>query len=66
MSDVLMEAGAIPLGKASQDPEGVLQTDFNAIQQVPYRLPDNKTVSGWKTNSTPDGGRNVGSTARNT
>jgi type VI secretion system secreted protein VgrG len=29
---------------------------FNAIQQVPYKLPENKTVSGWKTNSSPDGG----------
>ena len=29
---------------------------FNAIQQVPYKLPENKTVSGWKTNSTPEGG----------
>jgi type VI secretion system secreted protein VgrG len=29
---------------------------FNAIEQVPYKLPDNKTVSGWKTNTTPDGG----------
>ena len=29
---------------------------FNALQQVPYKLPDNKTVSGWKTNSTPEGG----------
>lgn len=29
---------------------------FNAIQQVPYKLPENKTVSGWKTNSSPGGG----------
>ncbi len=29
---------------------------FNAIEQVPYKLPDNKTVSGWKTNSSPGGG----------
>jgi type VI secretion system secreted protein VgrG len=29
---------------------------FNAIEQVPYKLPDNKTVSGWRTNSSPDGG----------
>ncbi|MFT3764626.1 MAG: type VI secretion system tip protein TssI/VgrG [Minicystis sp.] len=29
---------------------------FNAIQQVPYKLPENKTVSGWKTNSSPEGG----------
>jgi type VI secretion system secreted protein VgrG len=29
---------------------------FNAVQQVPYKLPDNKTVSGWKTNSSPGGG----------
>lgn len=28
---------------------------FNAIEQVPYKLPDNKTVSGWKTNSSPGG-----------
>ncbi|MBW2455288.1 MAG: type VI secretion system tip protein VgrG, partial [Deltaproteobacteria bacterium] len=26
---------------------------FNAVEQVPYKLPDNKTVSGWKTNSSP-------------
>jgi hypothetical protein len=26
---------------------------FNAVQQVPYKLPVNKTVSGWKTNSSP-------------
>ena len=33
---------------------------FNAIQQVPYKLPENKTVSGWKTSTTPggDGGYN--------
>jgi type VI secretion system secreted protein VgrG len=29
---------------------------FNAVQQVPYKLPENKTVSGWKTNTTPEGG----------
>ncbi len=29
---------------------------FNAVEQVPYKLPDNKTVSGWKTNTTPGGG----------
>jgi type VI secretion system secreted protein VgrG len=26
---------------------------FNAVEQVPYKLPDYKTVSGWKTNSSP-------------
>ncbi|MBI4703216.1 MAG: type VI secretion system tip protein VgrG [Deltaproteobacteria bacterium] len=29
---------------------------FNAVEQVPYKLPDNRTVSGWKTNSSPGGG----------
>ena len=29
---------------------------FNAVEQVPYKLPDNKTVSGWKTNTSPGGG----------
>jgi len=29
---------------------------YNAIEQVPYKLPDNKTVSGWKTSSSPGGG----------
>jgi type VI secretion system secreted protein VgrG len=29
---------------------------YNAVQQVPYKLPDNRTVSGWKTNSSPEGG----------
>jgi type VI secretion system secreted protein VgrG len=29
---------------------------FNAVEQVPYKLPDNKTVSGWKTNSSPGSG----------
>jgi len=29
---------------------------FNAVEQVPYKLPENKTVSGWKTNSSPGGG----------
>ena len=26
---------------------------FNAVQQVPYRLPEHKTRSAWKTNSSP-------------
>jgi hypothetical protein len=34
--DALQKKGPIPLGKASQDPEGQLQADFNAIQQVTY------------------------------
>ena len=28
---------------------------FNALEQVPYKLPENKTVSGWRTNSSPGG-----------
>jgi hypothetical protein len=30
------KAGPIPLGNANQGPEGVLQSDFNAIQEVTY------------------------------
>ena len=29
---------------------------FNALNPVPYKLPENKTVSGWKTNSSPNTG----------
>jgi type VI secretion system secreted protein VgrG len=29
---------------------------FNAVNPVPYKLPENKTVSGWKTNSSPTNG----------
>ncbi len=29
---------------------------YNQLNQVPYKLPDNKTVSGWKTNSSPTSG----------
>ncbi len=29
---------------------------FNALNPVPYKLPDNKTISGWKTNSSPTNG----------
>jgi type VI secretion system secreted protein VgrG len=29
---------------------------FNQLNPVPYKLPDNKTVSGWKTNSSPTNG----------
>ncbi len=29
---------------------------FNALNPVPYKLPDNKTESGWKTNSSPTSG----------
>jgi type VI secretion system secreted protein VgrG len=29
---------------------------FNGVEQVPYKLPENKTVSGWKTNTSPGGG----------
>ncbi|MEM6789841.1 MAG: type VI secretion system tip protein TssI/VgrG [Myxococcota bacterium] len=29
---------------------------FNGVEQVPYKLPENKTVTGLKTNSTPGGG----------
>jgi type VI secretion system secreted protein VgrG len=28
---------------------------FNATQPVPYKLPENKTQSGWKSNSSPEG-----------
>lgn len=27
---------------------------YNGLEQVPYKLPDNQTVSGWKTRSTPN------------
>lgn len=29
---------------------------YNALNPVPYKLPDNKTVSGWKTHSSPTTG----------
>jgi type VI secretion system secreted protein VgrG len=29
---------------------------YTNLQKVPYKLPDNKTQSGWKSNSTPGGG----------
>jgi type VI secretion system secreted protein VgrG len=29
---------------------------FNAREPVPYKLPENKTVSGWRTSSSPGGG----------
>jgi type VI secretion system secreted protein VgrG len=29
---------------------------YNAVNPVPYKLPENKTVSGWKTNSSPTSG----------
>jgi len=29
---------------------------YNAVNPVPYKLPENKTVSGWKTNSSPTTG----------
>jgi type VI secretion system secreted protein VgrG len=29
---------------------------YNQTQPLPYKLPDNKTVSGWKSNSSPGGG----------
>lgn len=29
---------------------------YNAVNPVPYKLPDNKTVSGWKSNSSPTTG----------
>ena len=29
---------------------------FNQLNPVPYKLPENKTVSGWKTNSSPTNG----------
>ena len=28
---------------------------FNALERVPYKLPENKTVSGWRTQSSPGG-----------
>ncbi len=34
--DAVQKAGPIPLGKANQDPEGQLQADFDAIQEVTY------------------------------
>ncbi len=34
--DATQKAGPIPLGKANQDPEGQLQADFDAIQEVTY------------------------------
>ena len=34
--DAAQKAGPIPLGKANQDPEGQLQSDFDAIQEVTY------------------------------
>ncbi len=34
--DATQKGGPIPLGKANQDPEGQLQADFNAIQEVTY------------------------------
>ena len=33
-----LRTGPIPLGKANQDPEGQLQSDFDAIQEVTYRV----------------------------
>jgi type VI secretion system secreted protein VgrG len=46
------------VGFLNGDPDQPVVTGrvFNALQQVPYKLPENKTVSGWKTSSTPDGG----------
>jgi type VI secretion system secreted protein VgrG len=46
------------VGFLDGDPDApiVVGRVFNAIEQVPYKLPDNKTVSGWKTNSSPGGG----------
>lgn len=29
---------------------------FNQLNPVPYKLPENKTISGWKTNSSPTNG----------
>ncbi len=34
--DATQKAGRIPLGKANQDPEGQLEADFDAIQEVTY------------------------------
>lgn len=34
--DATQKAGMIPLGKANSDPEGQLQADFDAIQEVTY------------------------------
>ena len=34
--DATQKAGPIPLGNANQDPEGQLQSDFDAIQEVTY------------------------------
>jgi type VI secretion system secreted protein VgrG len=45
------------VGFLDGDPDNpiVVGRVFNAVQQVPYKLPENKTVSGWKTNSSPGG-----------
>jgi len=33
---------------------------FNQLNPVPYKLPEHKTISGWRTNSTPTTPTNVG------
>lgn len=45
------------VGFVNGDPDQpiVVGRVYNAVEQVPYKLPDNKTVSGWKTNSSLGG-----------
>ncbi len=40
------------------DPDDPIITGrvFNALNPVPYKLPERKTISGWKTNSSPTNG----------
>ena len=46
------------VGFVNGDPDHpvVVGRVFNAVNPVPYPLPKNKTVSGWRTNSTPKNG----------
>lgn len=46
------------VGFLSGDPDDPIITGrvYNAVNPVPYKLPENKTVSGWKTNSSPTNG----------
>ena len=46
------------VGFLNGDPDAPLVVGrvFNALNPVPYKLPDNKTISGWKTSSSPANG----------
>ena len=46
------------VGFLDGDPEQpiIVGRSFNAVNPAPYKLPENKTVSGWKTNSSPSNG----------